>query len=76
MSTFLIGEVDFDNRFYGEPTSTPASFIVTMTFYGAAILLLHIALLNLLIGLTSIDIKVRSFSFSILYPTSENIFAF
>jgi len=60
MATFTIGEVDFENTFYGENASTPASFLLSATFFGIAIIILHIALLNFLIGLTINELKVNN----------------
>jgi hypothetical protein len=62
MFSIVIGEVNFEDQFYGEKGSTaPVSFHWTMFLYVGAILLLHILLLNFLVGLTIRDIKVFAF---------------
>lgn len=57
--TFLIGEIEYEDIFYGEnAANVSASLSATMIFYVMAILVLHVALLNFLVGLTVADIQV------------------
>lgn len=64
ISTFFIGEIDYEETFYtdGRSAYISASFGASILFYGIAIVILHIALLNFLIGLTITNIQVNLLS--------------
>src|SRR5688572_4506637 len=58
MSTFLIGEIEYEDVFYSDDSDRiSVSLKTTMVFYVLAILVLHVALLNFLVGLTVNDIQ-------------------
>lgn len=58
MSTFLIGEIEYEDIFYSDDSERiSVSLRATMVFYVLAILVLHVALLNFLVGLTVNDIQ-------------------